>query len=74
MHLRYQSSAQKIVQARMWAQGLTIGVLIAAGALGTKERKTLYEVNEQQPQSFLEQLEASARVKPKLEVSAWPSH
>ena len=33
MHLRYQSSAQKIVQARMWAQGLTIGVLITAGVL-----------------------------------------
>jgi len=30
---RYQSTAQKVVQARMWAQGLTIGVLIAAGAL-----------------------------------------
>ncbi|TFK62029.1 hypothetical protein BDN72DRAFT_777612, partial [Pluteus cervinus] len=30
---RYQSTAQKIVQARMWAQGLTIGLLIGAGAL-----------------------------------------
>lgn len=29
----YQSMPQKLVQARMWAQGLTIGVLIAAGAL-----------------------------------------
>ncbi|KAK7696007.1 hypothetical protein QCA50_000647 [Cerrena zonata] len=29
----YQSIPQKIVQARMWAQGLTIGVLIAAGVL-----------------------------------------
>ncbi|PCH41528.1 hypothetical protein WOLCODRAFT_137446 [Wolfiporia cocos MD-104 SS10] len=29
----YQTLPQKIVQARMWAQGLTIGVLIAAGAL-----------------------------------------
>ncbi|KAF8676129.1 hypothetical protein AX14_004998 [Amanita brunnescens Koide BX004] len=30
---KYQTPAQKIVQARMWAQGLTIGLLIAAGAL-----------------------------------------
>jgi len=30
---KYQTPAQKVVQARMWAQGLTIGILIAAGAL-----------------------------------------
>ncbi|KAF5332013.1 hypothetical protein D9758_014573 [Tetrapyrgos nigripes] len=30
---RYQTAAQKVVQARMWAQGLTIGILIVAGAL-----------------------------------------
>ncbi|KIK67606.1 hypothetical protein GYMLUDRAFT_256478 [Collybiopsis luxurians FD-317 M1] len=30
---KYQSPSQKVVQARMWAQGLTIGILIAAGAL-----------------------------------------
>ncbi|CAL1701005.1 unnamed protein product [Somion occarium] len=29
----YQTIPQKVVQARMWAQGLTIGVLIAAGVL-----------------------------------------
>ncbi|EED81271.1 predicted protein [Postia placenta Mad-698-R] len=34
----YQTLPQKVVQARMWAQGLTIGVLIAAGAL-THARK-----------------------------------
>lgn len=28
---KYQTMPQKIVQARMWAQGLTVGVLIAAG-------------------------------------------
>ncbi|KAH9077126.1 hypothetical protein EDB83DRAFT_2504389 [Lactarius deliciosus] len=27
----HQSNSQKIVQARMWAQGLTIGILIATG-------------------------------------------
>lgn len=30
-----QSFSQKIVQARMWAQGLTIGILIAAGAVAS---------------------------------------
>ncbi|KAJ3488706.1 hypothetical protein NLI96_g2641 [Meripilus lineatus] len=34
----YQTLPQKIVQARMWAQGLTIGVLIAAGALTHSRR------------------------------------
>ncbi|KAK2465953.1 hypothetical protein APHAL10511_001594 [Amanita phalloides] len=36
---KYQTPAQKIVQARMWAQGLTIGLLIAAGALTQSQRK-----------------------------------
>jgi hypothetical protein len=31
----------KIVQARMWAQGLTIGLLIAAGALTGSKREEL---------------------------------
>jgi len=35
---RYQSVAQKVVQARMWAQGLTVGVLIVAGALTQRQR------------------------------------
>ncbi|TFK55369.1 hypothetical protein OE88DRAFT_1651639 [Heliocybe sulcata] len=34
----YQTMPQKIVQARMWAQGLTIGVLIAAGAISHANR------------------------------------
>jgi hypothetical protein len=29
----------QVVQARMWAQGLTIGVLVAAGALTHKNRQ-----------------------------------
>jgi len=37
---QYQTFAQKIVQARMWAQGLTVGILIVAGALqGAKRRE-----------------------------------
>ncbi|KAF6762034.1 hypothetical protein DFP72DRAFT_877829 [Ephemerocybe angulata] len=35
---KYQTYPQKIVQARMWAQGLTIGLLIVAGALTHKSR------------------------------------
>ena len=38
MRDRYQSLPQKVVQVRMWAQGLTIGVLIAAGALTHTKR------------------------------------
>ncbi len=29
---------QKIVQARVWAQGLTIGIIIAAGILTSSQR------------------------------------
>ncbi|KAJ4479116.1 hypothetical protein J3R30DRAFT_3474211 [Lentinula aciculospora] len=35
---KYQTPSQKVVQARMWAQGLTIGILIAAGALKHSQR------------------------------------
>jgi len=35
---RHQTTSQKIVQARMWAQGLTIGVLIVAGILTHQTR------------------------------------
>ncbi|KAJ7612994.1 hypothetical protein FB45DRAFT_938750 [Roridomyces roridus] len=31
----YQSTSQKIVQARMWAQGLSVGMIIAAAAFKT---------------------------------------
>ncbi|KAF9513250.1 hypothetical protein BS47DRAFT_1344486 [Hydnum rufescens UP504] len=33
----YQTFPQKIVQARMWAQGLTVGVLVASAGLATTE-------------------------------------
>lgn len=36
---KYQSIPQKVVQARMWAQGLTIGVLVAAGILTHRSRQ-----------------------------------
>ncbi|KIM46505.1 hypothetical protein M413DRAFT_316758 [Hebeloma cylindrosporum] len=38
---KYQTYPQKIVQARMWAQGLTIGLLIAAGALTQTRRAAM---------------------------------
>ncbi|KAG9311451.1 hypothetical protein JVU11DRAFT_8566 [Chiua virens] len=36
---KYLTLPQKAVQARMWAQGLTIGVLLVAGALTHKNRQ-----------------------------------
>ena len=38
---KYQTYPQKIVQARMWAQALTIGILIAAGALTARNRAAI---------------------------------
>ena len=35
---RHQSTSQKVVQARMWAQGLTIGVLITTGIITHSQR------------------------------------
>ncbi|KAL4242034.1 RCF1 family protein [Abortiporus biennis] len=40
---KYQTPAQKVVQARMWAQGLTVGVLIAAGIATQAQRKSNQE-------------------------------
>ncbi|CAL1700997.1 unnamed protein product [Somion occarium] len=40
---KYQTGPQKIVQARMWAQGLTVGVLIAAGVLTQSSRRAAVE-------------------------------
>jgi len=47
MRNRHQTFSQKIVQARMWAQGLTILVLIAAGILTHKDRQARREMREQ---------------------------
>jgi len=38
---KYQTYPQKVVQARMWAQGLTIALLIAAGALSQTRRAAM---------------------------------
>ncbi|KZV69199.1 hypothetical protein PENSPDRAFT_676174 [Peniophora sp. CONT] len=36
---KHQSTSQKVVQARMWAQGLTVGILIGAGILTHSARE-----------------------------------
>ncbi|KAJ6561462.1 hypothetical protein DFH09DRAFT_1160002 [Mycena vulgaris] len=36
---KYQTTAQKVVQARMWAQGLTIGIIITAAGLKANRNK-----------------------------------
>ncbi|GLB34107.1 putative hypoxia induced protein conserved region [Lyophyllum shimeji] len=40
---KLQTTPQKLVQARMWAQGLTIGLLIVAGALTHSKRMAAAE-------------------------------
>lgn len=40
---RHQTMPQKIVQARMWAQGLTVGVLVGAGVLTHSQREKAFE-------------------------------
>ncbi|KAJ6486462.1 hypothetical protein C8R47DRAFT_1177606 [Mycena vitilis] len=36
---KYQTTAQKVVQARMWAQGLTIGIILTAAGLKANHNK-----------------------------------
>ncbi|KAJ7118558.1 hypothetical protein C8R43DRAFT_1036059 [Mycena crocata] len=36
---KYQTTAQKVVQARMWAQGLTIAIILTAAGLKTSHNK-----------------------------------
>ncbi|KIJ62253.1 hypothetical protein HYDPIDRAFT_114736 [Hydnomerulius pinastri MD-312] len=58
---KYQSLPQKVVQARVWAQGLTIGVLIAAGALTHQNRQDAVSMRraptDHSWQTFLEEQE-----------------
>ncbi|KAG7097382.1 hypothetical protein E1B28_004732 [Marasmius oreades] len=59
---RYQTGPQKIVQARMWAQGLTIGILIAAGALKHGQRQdSLQKMEDHSWRDVLEQQEKERR-------------
>ncbi|KAH9060877.1 hypothetical protein EDB87DRAFT_1612626 [Lactarius vividus] len=60
MRDRHQSNSQKIVQARMWAQGLTIGILIATGIVTHSQRAEAAK-NNTVDHSWRELLEAEAR-------------
>ncbi|KAF7332565.1 HIG1 domain-containing protein [Mycena kentingensis (nom. inval.)] len=70
---KYQTTAQKIVQARMWAQGLTIGIILTAAGLKTNLNKgeaparpiadhSWMEVIQQQERDRLEEERIKARL------------
>ncbi|KAJ7068808.1 hypothetical protein C8F01DRAFT_1119393 [Mycena amicta] len=70
---KYQTTAQKIVQARMWAQGLTIGIILTAAGLKTNLNKgesasrpvadhSWMEVLEQQEKDRQEEERIKARI------------
>ncbi|KAF9450946.1 hypothetical protein P691DRAFT_757733 [Macrolepiota fuliginosa MF-IS2] len=63
---RYQSYSQKIVQARMWAQGLTIGLLIGAGAL-TQTRRKEFAKAEQHDHSWADIIDQQERERKEAE-------
>jgi hypothetical protein len=50
---KHQTKAQKIVQARMWAQGLTVGVLIGAGVLTHSQREQAFKERVSAFRSFI---------------------
>jgi hypothetical protein len=60
MRDRHQSNSQKIVQARMWAQGLTIGILIATGIITHSQREEAAK-HHSVDHSWRELLEAEAQ-------------
>jgi hypothetical protein len=55
---KHQSFAQKIVQARMWAQGLTVGILIVAGAMQGMKRRNAKDQVDHSWQGILQEQEA----------------
>ncbi|KAH9482343.1 Respiratory supercomplex factor 2, mitochondrial [Psilocybe cubensis] len=57
---KYQTYPQKIVQARMWAQGLTIGLLIVAGAL-TQSKRAAFSKESQNDHSWKDVLDQQER-------------
>jgi hypothetical protein len=64
---RHQSTSQKVVQARMWAQGLTIGILIAAGVITHSHREDAAK-HPTIDHSWRELLEAEAKEAESLKV------
>jgi len=57
----YQTYPQKIVQARMWAQGLTIGLLIVAGALTHSRKRLENEAGDHSWRDIIDQQERERR-------------
>ncbi|TFY72983.1 hypothetical protein EVG20_g11 [Dentipellis fragilis] len=76
MRDKHQSTSQKVVQARMWAQGLTIGVLVGAGVLTHSQREEAAK-HPHVDHSWRQLLEAEAREEQKRKiplVPAQPAH
>ncbi|KAI0036035.1 hypothetical protein K488DRAFT_67952 [Vararia minispora EC-137] len=66
---RHQTTSQKIVQARMWAQGLTIGILIGAGILTHSQRlENAKHHNEDHSWRDLLEAEERARRVPPIQI------
>jgi len=57
----YQTYPQKIVQARMWAQGLTISLIIIAGALTQTRKRVENQKGDHSWRDILEQQERERR-------------
>ncbi|PPQ66732.1 hypothetical protein CVT26_009533 [Gymnopilus dilepis] len=69
---KYQTYPQKIVQARMWAQGLTIGLIIAAGALTHSKRSQMAAegLHDHSWMDVIEQQERDRREEARLAAAA----
>ncbi|TRM67877.1 hypothetical protein BD626DRAFT_480078 [Schizophyllum amplum] len=59
---KYQSYPQKVVQVRMWAQGITVALMIAAGVLTANQRQEKME-HRAEDHSWMNVLETREREK-----------
>jgi len=71
-----QTTAQKVVQARIWAQGLTLGVLIASAALSQWHHNTLDDNHPAVDHSWMLQVPelAQQEIKAELKDGKLPPH
>ncbi|KAI6038525.1 hypothetical protein EDC04DRAFT_3141444 [Pisolithus marmoratus] len=73
---KYQSVPQKVVQARVWAQGLTVGVLLVAGALTHSQRQQALEARKAPTdhswQTFLDEQEKERQRQKEIQLDAMP--
>lgn len=74
MRDRHQSTSQKVVQARMWAQGLTIGVLVGAGILTHQQRQEAAEHRGVVDHSWKDVLEAEAKEEEQRRIGQLPAN